>query len=120
MPFPLIAVAAIASSALINGAWNAYQTHQSTYASDKAYAFRSSYELGASLENRRFWSDYIRRHHLEGREILYPYRTGYNYDLSKMYTADAALVNNRLNRTGSIVTGLTSGARGVSYLYPSN
>lgn len=117
LALPFLIAAAMLTSALIDGAWNIYQTDQVTKEQDKAYNQISTYQKGYYDENTRYFSEYIRRHHLEGREIVYPYRTGFNYDLSKMYSADANLVNNSLNRTGSYVRALTGGARAGSYLY---
>lgn len=117
MPVPLVVAGALLAASAIGAAWNIYQTDQTTKLQDKTYTYTRDFQRGYYDENSRFWNDYIRLHHLENRKIMYPYRTGYNYDLSKMYTADRNLDINSLNRTGSIVRGFTGMGSSAAYLY---
>lgn len=75
-----------------------YQTQETTKNADVANQYMVDYSSGYYDENSRFWNDYIQRHHLGGREIKYPYRSGYNYNLSSLYTGQMALKNNELSR----------------------
>lgn len=75
-----------------------YQTQETTKNADVANQYMVDYSSGYYDENTRFWNDYIQRHHLGGREIKYPYRSGYNYNLSSLYTGQMALKNNELSR----------------------
>lgn len=105
------AALALGIASIIDWIWSVYSTQQSTAASDRALEYTKNYVSGAYRENTRYWDDYVKRHHLEKREIMYPYRTGFNYDLSKVYTSDARLVSNDMARTGTYVYGATSTAR---------
>lgn len=100
MPVPLVALAAIGVSAAMS-AWQIYQTNQSTKVNDKTLEYVNDFYSGAERENTQFWQDYIRRHHLEGRQVLYPYRTGFNYNRSPMLSSEAGLYSNSLARQGS-------------------
>lgn len=103
MVAPLLAglVVAAALGKIIGAGASIYQTYKSTEESDKANRYVQQYTSGYRDENERFWQQYIARHHLENREILYPYRTGYNYNLASLYSSQAALRNNELSRNMS-------------------
>lgn len=64
--------------------------------------YLEGYYNGAYHENRRFWNDYIRAHHLGNRKIRYPYRTGYYYNMSALQNARVRAVSsqNSLYRAG--------------------
>lgn len=47
----------------------------------------SAYQFGRALENRRYWDNYVARHHVK---VKYPYRLGYNDYISasgRMFTS---------------------------------
>lgn len=115
LAFPIIAVA-IGAAALSSAGWNIYQTHQSTKKSDEIYEYSRNYQQAFYEENSRFWDDYIKRHHLEKRQIKYPYRTGYNFNRTGIMGADAGLYNDDLSRTGSYFRA-GSTALGLAGLY---
>lgn len=75
-----------------------YQTQETTRNADFVNNYGVNYGNGYWNENARYWDDYIRRHHLGSREIKYPYRTGYEYNLSGLYSAQMSLRNNEINR----------------------
>lgn len=91
MPFPA-ALTAYATLSSLAG----YGIARSNYkAVKKAADYQTRFYNGSYRENRRFWADYIRTHHLEHRRIRYPYRTGYNYNLSPLYSADVRKVSSK-------------------------
>lgn len=93
--------AAAALGKLIGAGASIYETYKSTENSDKVNKYVQNYSSGYREENERFWNQYIARHHLQNREILYPYRTGYNYNLANLYASESALGNNELSRNMS-------------------
>lgn len=93
--------AAAALGKLISAGASIYETYQKTENSDEVNRYVQNYSSGYREENERFWQQYIARHHLQNREILYPYRTGYNYNLADLYSSNAALNNNQLSRNMS-------------------
>lgn len=114
MPVPMVIAGAVIGSAVVSALSNIYQTKKTSDVYDKAYNYNYGFQTGAYSENQRYFEDYIRRHHLGGRTIKYPYRTGYLYDMSKMYTAIAGLNANKVNRMMSYVNGANNIVRGVS------
>lgn len=89
-----------------------YETHETTKNADKVNEYNLEYGKGYYDENTRFWNDYIQRHHLGGRSIRYPYRTGFEYDRSRIYSPEAFLKNNEINRNLSWYRLLGSGGLG--------
>lgn len=67
-----------------------YARNESNKAQDYAQAFYS----GAMAENSAYWERYIRMHHLENRRIMFPYRTGFNYNATGIYQAQATKAQN--------------------------
>lgn len=120
LPFPVIAAAVAAPavvaavSALVEGIWNIYATEETTSNNDRVADYNVQYQTGALYENEKYFDRYIRAHHIQNREIMFPYRTGYNYNLGSLYSNEAALSNNAIARQGSWVTAFTRGARGFS------
>lgn len=103
MVVPLLAGLVVASAIgkLIGAGASIYQTYESTKESDKANRYVEGYSSGYRDENERYWQQYIARHHLGNREVVYPYRTGYNYNLASLYSSQAAQRNNELARNMS-------------------
>lgn len=118
MPVPLVALAAIGIGAAMS-AWQIYQTDETTKANDKVLDYTNEFYSGAENENSRFWQEYIRRHHLEKRSIMYPYRTGYNFNRSSLLSSEAGLYSNSLSRQGSYVYGVGRTSIGGLYAYRS-
>lgn len=109
--------AAAALGKIIGSAADIYQTYQHTENSDEVNRYVRDYSRGYKEENDRFWQQYIARHHLEKREVLYPYRTGYHYNLANLYSSNAALSNNELSRNMSWFGLLRSGTSVGPTLY---
>lgn len=105
MVVPLVIAGAIVGSAVVSAIAQMYTTYKSTGEYDKAYNYTNAFYNGASAENERYFEDYIRKHHISNRDIRYPYRTGYNFDMSKVLTSNAGLNANSYNRYNSIVQG---------------
>lgn len=61
----------------------------------KASDYTERFYNGYRRENFRYWQDYIKSHHLQNRVYRYPYRTGYYYNLSSVYSARARQVSAR-------------------------
>lgn len=116
MPVPLVALAAIGIGAAMS-AWQIYQTDQSTKANDEVLRYTNDFYSGAERENNQFWQEYIRRHHLEGRQIMYPYRTGFEFNRAPLLSSEAGLYSNSLSRQGSYVYGVGRTAIGGLYAY---
>lgn len=108
-------VAAMVAMQGVSTAFDIFSTHQTTKASDQAARYTQDFYNGSFTENSRFWQDYIRKHHLEGREIKYPYRTGMNYNMSQLYGSESALTSNRYARYGSYVHGANNMVKSVGY-----
>lgn len=105
---PAVAVSVIMLlSELVSSGFNIYSTNETTSANDRYQNYVNAFYNGAMRENERYWANYIHKHHLDSRQILYPYRTGYNFDASKIYSSDSAMVGNQYNRAGSYVNGGT-------------
>lgn len=100
MAVPVLAalVGLAALGKMINSVAGVYGTYKQTENSDRVYDYSLNYAKGYYSENDRYWQQYISRHHLQNREILYPFRTGYHYNLSNLYSAQAGLDNNQLSR----------------------
>lgn len=101
MALPVVLAGLLVASALgrmISTGAGIYQTYETTKNADKVNEYGLNFGRGYYAENTRFWNDYIRRHHLEGREIKYPYRSGYIYNQSGIYSAESALQNNEISR----------------------
>lgn len=103
MAFPVIAalVGLAALGKIASAAAGVYSTYESTANLDRVNSYSRDFSKGYYDENTRFWDQYISRHHLKNREILYPYRSGFNYNLSNMYSSEASLANNELSRNTS-------------------
>lgn len=104
MALPAVLAGLIVAGAIgriISTSAGIYQTQESTKNADYVNKYGVEYASGYRDENTRYWNDYIRRHHLDGRQIRYPYRTGYEYNLSQLYSSQMSLRNNELNRNMS-------------------
>lgn len=120
LPAPLvIAAAAMGAASLIQNGWNIYSTYKRTSGYDRAYNYTLDYHKGYNAENTRYWENYIRRHHLDRRTVLYPYRTGMNYDLSRMYSAEANINANKYARYDAWMKLATGGMKAGASLYGS-
>lgn len=89
-----------------------YQTQETTRNADFVNNYGVNYGSGYYNENSRYWDDYIGRHHLSNRQIRYPYRSGYEYNLSSLYSAQMSLRNNEINRNLSWFRLLGGGGLG--------
>lgn len=115
MALPVVLAGLIVASALgkiIGTGASIYQTYQETENADVVNNYVKNYGLGYYAENTRYWNDYIQRHHLGGRDVKYPYRMGYNYNMGGIYSADASLKNNELSRQMSWFRLLGGGGLG--------
>lgn len=92
MPIPYAAAAAVAGTSLVG-----YLTARSNYRSTKkAVDYAEEFYSGYNRENSRFWADYRRAHHWSSRrQIKYPYRTGYYYNLSSLQNAGVRKVSSK-------------------------
>lgn len=114
MVAPLVVPALFLLSSLIMGGIDIYSSMQTTSANDRVQNYVNDFYSGAQLENKKYFDDYIRRHHLTEREIKYPYRVGMNFDASKIYSSGSNLVSNEYRRIGSIAHGIgNSGNAGI-------
>lgn len=82
MPFPVMAL--LVGAPIVVGGVASYRQYK---AQSKITAYQDEFYRGAYNENKMFWYEYRRRHHILDRPIKYPYRTGYNYDLSALQNA---------------------------------
>lgn len=115
MAVPVVLAGLLVASAIgkiISSGASIYQTYETTKNSDVVNEYAVNYSRGYYNENTRFWEDYIRRHHLERRNVRYPYRVGENYNLSSLYAGEMAIRNNEINRNLSWFRLLGSGGVG--------
>lgn len=118
MVAPAVALGVImVLSSLVSAGFDIYSTNETKKASDRALDFSNAFYSGAWVENDRFWKNYIHKHHLEGRQILYPYRSGFNYDANRLYNAQSNLVANDYARMRSVVGGATHVINSGAYGY---
>lgn len=119
MVIPLIPIllGAMIGTQVQSTAVDLYNNNRVQQASDLTAQFQRDFYQGSFNENTRFWNDYIRRHHLSDRAIRYPYRTGYNFNLTGLYDAERIFTSNDALRLGSYFTGASriANAGGFSY-----
>lgn len=102
MAFPLMA-GALVGTTLVGGLVS-YSNYKAT---KRATDYTEAYYNGAYRENLKYWSDYRRAHHWSrNREIRYPYRTGYEYNLSGMYNAGARQVSAKNSVYRALIGGI--------------
>lgn len=89
-----------------------YQTYETTKYADNVNNYGVYYGSKYKQENDRFWDDYVQRHHLERRDVRYPLRSGYEYNLSSLYSSQMALKTNEVNRNMSWFRLLGGGGLG--------
>ena len=111
MVLPLVLAGAMVAMTAIEALYNVYSTQKTTEASDAQARYQQTFYGGAQLENRAYFDRYIRMHHLQNRKILYPYRTGMNFNASQLYGSNSQLVKNEYSRYGSYVHGGASTGR---------
>ena len=106
-------VALLAGLALTGGilsAGRAYtsveQTNKQTSISDVYNSYLNDFYRGKMNENTDYWTRYIYAHGLEGRQIRYPYRTGYLFNQSGLIGSAGSLASNDLQRHYAMVNGL--------------
>lgn len=102
MPIPVALAGLMVAGAIgriISTGASIYQTYVETENADKVNEYNLKYGVGYYDENTRFWNDYIQRHHLGRRNTRYPYRTGVEFDRSRIYSPEAFLKNNEVNRS---------------------
>ena len=95
-------VLALGALSIIDSLFDFASTEIVTRNTDVATRYSADYSRAFYSENDRFWNDYIRAHHLEGREIKYPYRTGFIPDKTRLYTSNSQLQNNVVARSRSL------------------
>lgn len=110
-------IAALVAISAVQAGYNIYSTDRTTKASDAYNSYLSQFYGGKASETQRFFEDYIRKHHLQGREIRYPYRSGLVADYSKVLGAASSSAANRYGRYGSYVNGAASVAKSGIYGY---
>lgn len=102
MGFPVMAVA-VGVTSLIS-ALTAISNYNAT---ESAIDYEKDFYGGAYLENKRFWDDYRRAHGWNSkRQIKYPYRTGYNYNLSALQNAGVREVSAKNSVYRSLASGI--------------
>lgn len=113
MPVPFIAVAIAASAAIsaVQALYNAYSTKKSTEAQDNALRYQADYANSFADNTALYASDYISRHHLQGRTIKYPYVTNMVANYSGYQSAVARLYANDRARRASYYNAGFSGTR---------
>ena len=112
MVAPLVALGvAYLGLTVAQSLYNVYNTDRSTKLSDDYYNYTSDYNLGAMYENQNYWQNYLKAHHIQNRDIKYPYRTGYYYNASTLYSARAGFETNNYARQSAWVTGGINAAR---------
>lgn len=102
MAIPVMAVA-VGTTSLISAL-----TAISNYRAQKsAIDYERMYYGGVESENYRFWSDYRKAHGWNSkRQIRYPYRTGYNYNLSALQNAGVREVSAKNSVYRSLASGI--------------
>lgn len=102
MVAPLVAGAILASAlANIGLSYSDYKAVQRQ--SDYITGYNRDYQI----ENARFFHDYKVAHHWsDRREIRYPYRSGYIYNMSNVYGADSRKVSGKNRVYHAMVSGL--------------
>ena len=111
MVLPVVALlAGLAVAGGLFGAGRAYlgveQINRQTAISDTYNRYLNGFYRGQMHENSAYWNRYIRSHGLEGREIRYPYRTGYLFNQSGILSSGNALSLNELQRHYALWNGL--------------
>lgn len=106
---------ALGALSIIDSLFDLASTEIVTRNTDVATRYSADYSRAFYAENDRFWNDYIRAHHLEGREIKYPYRTGFIPDKTRLYTSESQLQNNVVARSRSLGSLGSSIARANIY-----
>lgn len=102
MVWPLVAAYGLSAAA---GVYTAARYKK--YA-DRLSNYQEQFYGGYYRENKRYFDRYRRIHHIEHRPIRYPYRTGYNYDLSRLQNAGLRKVSaqNSVWNSGSRAVGI--------------
>lgn len=112
---PIVILGAIAAAEIIDKGWNVYATNQTTKANDVQNKYLQGFYGAYASESADYLSRYIRAHHLQGRPLRYPIRTGLSPNLSALYGADARLVANKYARAGSYVKFGTGVSRSMGF-----
>lgn len=111
---PILLAAAFLAMSAIDSGYNIYSTNKTTKASDRYNDYVGQFYGGKMAENTAYFDRYIRAHHLDPKDIKFPYRTGMIFDQSKLYQSKASMVSNEMARTGSYVHGATSVGRSAA------
>lgn len=114
---PLVLAALMLALTAADVGYNVYSTNKTTKASDEVNKYLGEFYGGQLQENMAFWDRYIRAHHLEGRQIRFPYRTGMNFNEKGILNADFGSLYNQYARYGSYVHGATSLGKSAGYGY---
>lgn len=116
MALPVYAIlGVIALAEMLDKGWNVYSTGQTTKANDFQNRYTQQFYGAYGSESADYMLRYIRAHHLQGRQLRYPIRSGLSPNLSALYGADARLVSNRYARAGSYVKFGTGTAKSLGY-----
>lgn len=94
--------------------YNVYNTNEATKISDEYNKAMGAFYGGQFAENTAFWDRYIRAHHIENRNIMFPYRTGYNFNKSQLLQSMNMLDFNNLSRNAAVVHALTSSGKAAA------
>lgn len=75
---------------------------------DRLSNYQQEFYGNYAAENVRYWDRYRRLHHIQHRPVRYPYRTGYNYDLSRLQNAGLRKVSaqNSVWNSGARAVGI--------------
>ena len=103
-----VALVAFAVASALSAVSTIYSTEVNTRSQDAVSQYTSGYELGAMLENERYFKDYLAKHHIADRGIKYPYRTGVNFNQSRYFKAEANIMGNKASRLSAYTRGASS------------
>lgn len=101
MPFPVIPV--LMGVQALAGTGLAYSNYRAT---KRATDYQEAFYNGYNEENKYFWYRYRKIHHILDRPIRYPYRTGYNYNMSALQNAGVRKVSSQNAVYRSVAGGI--------------
>lgn len=104
---PVVLSALMLAMTAVDVGYNIYSTNETTKASDVYNRYVEGFYGSAEKENASYFARYLRAHHLDPKDVKYPFRTGMNFNESQLYSAGVRDVSNQYARIGSYVHGAT-------------
>lgn len=104
---PVVLAALMLAMTAVDVGYNIYSTNETTKASDVYNRYVGDFYGGAEKENAAYFARYLRAHHLDPKDVKYPFRTGMNFNESQLYAAGARGVSNEYARLSSLMHGAT-------------